>query len=228
MSYAWLIIPLAIAVLDWVALSRNWVVVHSFAKQGVIIALLAGSWFMTRWTGLLLFFGVALVFSLIGDILLLSPKLFLPGLVAFLLAQLAYILGLNLHTTLLSLITFGVLLGAAGVVALLFPRYRLALNRKPETRPLVIPALLYSIILSLMMFSAVATLFRSEWSNVWTILLVTAGGILFFISDSTLAQDRFVHPVRNGPLVVMVTYHLAQMALITGAMLNFFTLVIKP
>jgi len=33
MSYWWLAIPLAIAVLDWVAISRHWVVVHAFAKQ---------------------------------------------------------------------------------------------------------------------------------------------------------------------------------------------------
>ena len=226
MSYWWLAIPLAIAVLDWVAISRNWVVVHAFAKQGVMIALIAGSWFSTRWTGLLLWFGLALVFSLVGDFLLLSPKLFLPGLVAFLLAHLAYILGLNLHTSLLSPIPVGILLGAAGLTALIIPRFRTALNRKPETRPLVIPVMVYGFVLSLMMFSAVATLFRSEWTNVWTILLTAAGGILFFVSDNTLAQDRFIHPVRNGQLLVMVTYHLAQVALITGAMLNFFTL--KP
>jgi uncharacterized membrane protein YhhN len=221
MSYWWLAIPLAIAVLDWIAISRNWVVVHAFAKQGVIIALIAGSWFLTHWTGLLVWFGLALVFSLAGDIFLLSPRLFLPGLVAFLLAHLAYILGLNLKTSLLSPIPFGIVLGAAGVDALIFPRFRAALRRKPETRKLVIPVMVYGFILSLMMLSAVATLFRAEWTNVWTVLLMAAGGILFFVSDNLLAQDRFIHPVRNGQLLVMVTYHLAQFALITGAMLHF-------
>jgi uncharacterized membrane protein YhhN len=226
MAYWWLVIPLAIAVLDWVAISRNWVVVQAFAKQGVIIALIAGSWFMTQWTGLLLWFGLALVFSLLGDFLLLSPKLFLPGLVAFFLAHIAYILGLNLHTSLLSFIPYLILLGAAGLNFLIFPPIRAALIRKPDTRKLVYPVMLYGLILAVMMLSAVATLFRSEWTNVWTILLVAAGGILFFVSDNILARNRFIHPVRNGQLQVMVTYHLAQMALITGAMLNFFTL--KP
>jgi uncharacterized membrane protein YhhN len=196
-------------------------VVHAFAKQGVMIALIAGSWFSTDWKGLLVWFGLALVFSLAGDIFLLSPRLFLPGLVAFLLAHLAYLLGLNLKTSLLSPITFGIVLGAAGLDALIYPRFRTALHRKPETRKLEIPFMVYGFVLSLMMLSAVATLFRTEWTNVWTVLLMATGGILFFVSDNMLAQDRFVHPIRNGQLLVMVTYHLAQIALITGAMLHF-------
>jgi uncharacterized membrane protein YhhN len=224
MSYWWLGIPLAIAVLDWAAISRNWVVVHAFAKQGVMIALIAWSWFSTDWKGLLIWFGLALVFSLAGDIFLLSPRLFLPGLVAFLLAHIAYLLGLNLNTSLLSVITFGVVLGAAGLAALIYPPIRAGLRRKPDTQILAIPVLVYGFILSLMMLSAVATLFRIEWTNVWTAILMAAGGILFFISDNILARDRFVHPIRNGQLQVMVTYHLAQMALITGALLHFFTL----
>ena len=224
MSYWWLAIPLAIAVLDWVAISRNWVVVHAFAKQGVMIALIAWSWFSTDWKGLLVWFGLALVFSLAGDIFLLSPRLFLPGLVAFLLAHLAYLLGLNLNTSLLSVITFGVVLGAVGLTALIYPPIRAGLRRKPGSQNLVIPVLVYGFILSLMMLSAVAILFRTEWTNVWTAILMAAGGILFFISDNILARDRFVHPIRNGQLQVMVTYHLAQMALITGALLHFFTL----
>ena len=78
----------------------------------------------------------------------------------------------------------GLLGGAAGLDALIYPRFRTALRRKPETRKLAIPVMVYGFILSLMMLSAVATLFRSEWTNVWIILLIAAGGILFFISDN--------------------------------------------
>ena len=223
MVYWWLAVPLAIAILDWIAIARNWTVVHAFAKQGVIIALIAWSWFAATWQGLFVWFVVALVFSLVGDILLLSPRLFLPGMGAFFLALIAYLLGLNLNTTLLSPIPFGIVLGAIALTAFFFPRIRTALRRKPGNRKLVIPVLVYSVILSLMVMSSVATLFRDEWA-VWNAILMAAGGILFFISDNVNAQNRFVHPVRSGQLRIMVTYHLAQFALIAGAVLHFSSL----
>jgi uncharacterized membrane protein YhhN len=220
MVYWWLLIPFLLAVLDWVAIYRNWKMIHSFAKQSVMIALIAWSWFVTGWQGTLLWFGLALVFSLFGDFFLLFKEYFIPGLVAFLLAHLAYLVGFNLNTSLLSAGTIGILLGTAAAVALAYPPIRASLNKKPELRQLKIPVLVYSIVLSLMMLSAIATLFRAEWS-VWTSVLMAAGGILFFISDNYLARDRFVYPIANGQLKVMITYHLGQIALITGAVIHF-------
>ncbi len=220
MPYWWLAVPLAIAVLDWVAISRNWTIVHAFAKQGVMLALVAWSWLVTGWEGLLLYFGLALIFSWAGDVFLLSKNLFLPGLVAFLIAHIAYLLGFNLADPILSPVTVGIVIGAALTDAFIYPRIREGLRHKPSTVGLQIPVLIYGFILSLMMFSAIATLFRSDWA-VWTSILMTAGGILFFVSDNYLARDRFVHPIRNGQLIVMVTYHLGQIALIAGAVLHF-------
>ena len=37
-----------------------------------------------------------------------------------------------------------------------------------------------------------------------------AGAVLFVVSDTVLALDRFVRPIRHGTLAVHVTYHLAQ------------------
>jgi len=220
MMYAWLVLPLAVAVLDWVAVYRNWGIVHAVAKQGVIIALIGWLWLATNWEGLLLWFGLALVFSWVGDVLLLSKDYFLPGLLAFLLAHLAYLLGLNLTTTLLSPITLGIVLGAALLVSMIYPPIRAGLRRHPGNAKLRLPVMVYGFILSLMMMSAVATLFRLEWT-VWSGILMATGGVLFFISDNILARDRFVHPIRNGQLTVMVTYHLAQIAIIAGAVLHF-------
>jgi uncharacterized membrane protein YhhN len=36
------------------------------------------------------------------------------------------------------------------------------------------------------------------------------GAVLFLVSDTVLALNRFVRPVPRGQLVVHVTYHLAQ------------------
>jgi len=220
MMYLWLVIPLLIALLDWVALTRNWGVVHAVAKQGVMVALIGWLWLVTGWKGIFLWFGLALVFSWAGDVFLLSKDYFLPGLVAFLFAHLAYLLGLNLTTSLLSPISLGIVLGAVLLVSLVYPPIRAGLRKKPANAKLNIPVLVYGFILSLMMMSAVATLFRIEWS-VWNGILMAMGGVLFFISDNILARDRFVHPIRNGQLTVMVTYHLAQIAIVAGAVLHF-------
>jgi uncharacterized membrane protein YhhN len=43
------------------------------------------------------------------------------------------------------------------------------------------------------------------------------GAVLFFVSDSLLAWNRFVTPLPRGSLLVIVAYHVGQMALIAGA-----------
>ena len=37
-----------------------------------------------------------------------------------------------------------------------------------------------------------------------------AGAVLFLVSDTVLAWNRFVRPFPSGPVAVHVTYHLAQ------------------
>ena len=46
------------------------------------------------------------------------------------------------------------------------------------------------------------------------VLLAIGGAVLFYVSDATLAWNRFLEPRRFGPLAVMVTYHLAQAGLV--------------
>jgi uncharacterized membrane protein YhhN len=59
---------------------------------------------------------------------------------------------------------------------------------------------------------------RSGW-QVQAALAVSLGAVLFFISDSILAWDRFVNPLSNARLKNMVTYHLGQIGIILGAIL---------
>ena len=42
------------------------------------------------------------------------------------------------------------------------------------------------------------------------------GGVLFLLSDATLARERFVRPVPHGRLLVIVSYHLAQGLILIG------------
>jgi uncharacterized membrane protein YhhN len=45
--------------------------------------------------------------------------------------------------------------------------------------------------------------------------------LLFFISDTTLAYNKFVAPLPNGRVIVMITYHLGQILIVLGAALRF-------
>jgi alkenylglycerophosphocholine/alkenylglycerophosphoethanolamine hydrolase len=212
---------LAVAGLDWVGTARGWNRARWITKPAALVLLIAWFSLFGGWRGPLLWFGLALVFSLLGDVLLIEKlKMFVFGLLAFLLAHLAYLVGFNLTLPPLSLPVLGLVAVGAIAVGILFPTVRRGLVRQPGGGGLILPVFVYSLVLSLMMISAVSTLFRLEWHQNAAIF-AAAGGVLFFISDSLLALNRFVRPIRQGDLLVMVTYHLGQLGLALGAILNF-------
>jgi uncharacterized membrane protein YhhN len=87
-------------------------------------------------------------------------------------------------------------------------------------RRLVGPVRIYAAVISLMLFSALITLFRTDWLS-GPAYLVSIGAVLFLTSDVVLAWNKFVKPIRRGRLVLMITYHLGQFALIAGAIGQF-------
>lgn len=46
--------------------------------------------------------------------------------------------------------------------------------------------------------------------------LAIVGAALFYVSDALIAWNRFVAPVRGGKVAIIVTYHLAQLALVAS------------
>jgi len=215
-----LLIALAFAVVDWVAVARRQKGLEYVFKPATLVAVIVGAALLTQgphdaWQAR--FFLPGLVFSLAGDVFLMLPETaagrprpyFLLGLVSFLLGHVCYIVGLN--PTLppaLALVAF-VVVAAIGVT--LYRAIAAGLRRQGQ-EAMKMPVALYSVALSLMLFSAWATLFRPEWTPVRRGLVI-AGASLFFGSDAMLAWGRFV---RRSPLLhflVIVTYHLGQMAL---------------
>ena len=47
-------------------------------------------------------------------------------------------------------------------------------------------------------------------------LTTALGAILFFTSDALLAWNRFIVPLTHGKMLVIIAYHLGQLALIFG------------
>ena len=87
-------------------------------------------------------------------------------------------------------------------------------------RRLVEPVRVYATVISLMLFSALMTLFRTDWAST-PAYLVSLGAILFISSDMPLAWNKFVKPIWRGRLVLMIAYHLGQTALIAGTIGQF-------
>jgi uncharacterized membrane protein YhhN len=215
------------AILEWVAIFKGWRRLEYFAKPGVMIFLLAWLLLNGAIAGPLLWFGLGVLFSLLGDVLLLLSnerrdlpgKSFLFGLGAFLLAHVAYVLGFNTPAPPFSAVTFGVAFMVIVSALPLIRRILLGLQQK-GLRRLLLPVRAYATVISLMLFSAMMTLFRTDWQSS-PAYLVSLGALLFISSDVILAWNKFVTPVRRGRLLLMVTYHLGQIALVAGAVGQF-------
>ncbi len=144
--------------------------------------------------------------SLCGDVALLWPQRgFLPGLVSFLLAHLAYLVaftrdGLRFAARPLPFVLYGAL--AAIILWLLWPGVPAALR---------IPVLAYVLCLASMAAQAAGLALQSRGTPGQRRGAVLAlGGALFMASDALLATNRFAGPLPLSGLWILSSYWLAQ------------------
>jgi uncharacterized membrane protein YhhN len=83
-----------------------------------------------------------------------------------------------------------------------------------------IPILIYGLVISLMLLSAMLKLTDVSW-QAGAALLVALGAFLFYLSDIILAWQKFIAPIRNGRIYNILAYHLGQIALIAGVVMQF-------
>ena len=150
---------------------------------------------------------IGLILSLAGDVFLLWPKEgFLPGLVAFLLAHLAYIAAFCLPVRLAAKPwVFAVYaLVAAAILSVLWPGVPGALR---------VPVVAYVVCLATMAAQALVWWRSSAAAQSADATLARAaalGGVLFMASDSLLAINKFGMPLPLASLWILLTYWLAQ------------------
>jgi len=220
MATALLVLTFVFAITDWIGIERGWVRARYLSKPAPLLALMAWFSLLNGWQAGGLWFGLALVFSMLGDILLLLPDRYLvPGIMAFLVAQVLYIVGFNqvqINPDPLALVVFVVVAVAA---LRIFSIIRPGLIRTGNERMLLAPVVVYTSAISLMLFSAWLCLFRPGWPLA-AALLVGAGALSFFVSDSATAYFRFIRRIPHSDLLVMTTYHLGQIAIIAGVVLS--------
>ena len=219
MSYYPVIIVMILAILDWIGADRKIKPLEYVAKPATMLALLWWIWQSAGWGGSMLWFTLGAVLCLAGDVFLMVPRdMFIFGLLAFLLGHVFYVIGLN------DIAPYINWWGAILIVILglylwwLYPKLAGGLNAKGK-KSLKIPVLIYSLVISAMVYSALMTWTRSGWTTI-AALLVSIGAVLFYASDSMLAWDRFLNPLSHARLRVMTTYHLGQIGIILGAMLH--------
>ncbi len=216
-----LLFAILFAALESLALWKYWLKLEYIAKPAVMISLFLWLFTSTGLNGALLWFGLGIILSLAGDILLMLSldRFFLFGLVAFLLAHLAYVIGFNIPLPEFSLwgIVFAVMVSLGG--ARVIRRIVDALPSRGQAR-MRMPIIVYSTVISIMLLSAMMKLMDLTW-NANAALLVSGGAFLFYISDIILAWNKFVAPIQYGRIYNIAAYHLGQIMLIAGVIAQF-------
>jgi uncharacterized membrane protein YhhN len=220
-----LVIIAVIAVADWIAVAKGWKKVEWVTKPLTLVALLLVFLFsMLEANGSLLpmiFVAIGLFFCLAGDIFLMLPeRWFIAGLCAFLLGHVAYIIGLNIPLPDVSPVwSFGIAILLALISSRVLRPIIAAVRQKGNAK-LALPIMIYGIVITMMLLSALLTLYRAEWGTL-AAALVAGGASLFYFSDVILAWNKFVSPVKNGRLINMILYHLGQICLAVGVILQY-------
>jgi uncharacterized membrane protein YhhN len=187
--------------------------VFTVSKPLIVISLLAYYYSASSREDRSPTFILALIACLAGDIFLMSPDYFIPGLVSFLIGHVLYIVAYRQHQSeddvdsLRGLqrvrLSFPIILAGTGLVVILYP----------VLGDLRIPVMVYAAVISAMVLVA---LFRYGCTNSKSFWLVFLGAICFMISDSVLAINKFLTPVANAGIYIMSTYMAAQFLIVQG------------
>jgi len=160
----------------------------------------------------------ALVFSWCGDVLLQLTRFneffFLAGLGSFLLAQVMYLIAF-FSTPGKNIIT-----GSGSWILLIVAAYGAVLIYYlwDGLGDMKIPVLIYAMVILTMLSAAID---RKGKVNRISFLLVLYGAILFVMSDSMIAINKFRYPFDLANIAIMLTYITAQYLIITGCLKQY-------
>lgn len=162
-----------------------------------------GRFYAKPWVTMVL----ALVLSLAGDVFLMLHGLFIPGLVSFLGAHLAYIALFRLGVPWFA--RRGALVATLAVGTAMYA-FLWAGGLPAALRG---PVAAYVLVIALM---AAQALGRARALGTSAARMVAVGACLFMVSDSLLATHRFVQPLPMAQFWVLSTYYAAQVLIVWG------------
>jgi len=153
---------------------------------------------------------IGLLFSLAGDIALLQPdRYFLPGLAAFLLTHVSYLVAFTRDAKFpahfFSWLFYLSVVGA--IYIFLFANF---------PQELKLPIAVYSLLLASMAAQATG---RSLTLRTTSARLAAIGGLFFLISDTLLAFDRFHASLLLSPVLILIPYYLGQLLIASSTRL---------
>ena len=153
----------------------------------------------------ILFFG--LIFCLGGDVFLALPqeRMFLLGLVSFLLGHVLYVVGFFYVADVNQWTWVGCLVGLL-VSGLVFWWLR------PHLGSMLLPVIAYIIVITVMVVGAWTVLGDAKLSYAGR-LLVFIGAVSFYLSDLFVARDRFLKSEFSNRLIGLPLYYCGQFLL---------------
>jgi uncharacterized membrane protein YhhN len=161
---------------------------------------------------------IGLCASLAGDVFLMirGVDLFIPGLLSFLTAHIFYIL--SFRKTILEgqkkqKISWTWFLGFVVFLSIFLTFLLPYLLSDAEKSILIAPVVIYAMIISVMGYFAAT---RKEYTSNRSYLAILIGSLLFILSDSILAIDKFAFNIEWPALWVMTTYVAAQFLIVFG------------
>ena len=208
MKSSWMIIFAFVAIAVVIATLFDIPALYMVAKPLLMITLLlhfvSASKGYPAWRGYVM---AALVFSWGGDVLLMKDGMFIPGLVSFLVAHVLYIIsyqqtgasdGVLKPLDIIKFMLFGIVL-----IWVLYP----------GLGDLLIPVILYALTL---LFMGIWAHKRRGATTAASFVMVSSGAMLFVLSDSLIAINKFVIEVPAERFFIMSIYIVAQYLIIQG------------
>lgn len=155
----------------------------------------------------------ALFFSWAGDVLLLfvadNPNFFLAGLVSFLITHIFYIIFFHLIRVHQDVKPKPFLL-----IPVLVYYVALITFLSSHLGDMKLPVRIYGVVICFMLMLALHMLYIK---NKNAGLLMMIGALLFVLSDSTLAINKFYNSFNGAGILIMLTYGIAQLLIVQGA-----------
>ncbi|HLG39623.1 MAG TPA: lysoplasmalogenase [Chitinophagaceae bacterium] len=211
----WIAFFIVILVIHLVSIVSN-VQLAEYVSKPMIVALLC-LYFLSQTnkviSGIKKWVIAALIFSWIGDVLLLfqpdASIFFLLGLSAFLIAHFFYII--FFHQVRIK----ENIKGNPWLLLIVVAYYAaLIVFLSPYLGEMKLPVRIYGIVISFMFMLAMHTLFIK---NKMAGRYMVTGALLFVISDSILAINKFYQAYNVAGVLIMFTYGLAQLFIVEGA-----------
>jgi len=203
MTVAMLVITGLVALVDWWSVATDRLNIEFMAKPLVMILLIGVALAIDTndnvSRGLVI---SALGASLVGDVVLMTPDArFELGLFSFLVAHILYVFAFVDRVQLLPALIAGAAIFVAAIL-IVPPIVKAVVS---QSRLLAAAVVVYMLALSTTAVSAASA----------GVLIAALGGTAFFVSDALLGWGRFVGPTPGGRKIVMITYHLGQVGLVT-------------